>query len=604
MELTIIKKKDARVNRKTGEIIVGKLRVTAYARVSTGDKEQLDSYASQVKYYKEKIGKNPEWSYVNLYSDEGISGTTDYKRSGFMQMINDALQNKFDMIITKSISRFARNTLDTLKYVRMLKERNIAILFEEEDINTLEMAGELLLTVLSSVAQQESETISSHVKLGHKMRKERGEIPGNARCYGYDYNSKEQKFIIIPEEAEIVKYIFHTFLEGHGAEYIARTLTKMEVPSPKSKKKWHESTVRKILCNEKYKGDVLLGKTITIDPISHKRIKNQGEEDQYYLSNHHKAIIEPNNFDKVQEIMKARSGARANGKRLGNISKKFTFSGRLKCGYCGDSFCRRSVCVRQGKAEPTWNCITFTKIGKYKCPNSKAIKEDLLENAFNDTFKLLTKDNGIAMNEFVNIIKTSIRDKAPEEKINEINKQKESIKEKMSKLVDMVVDGKISDELFENKKNYYKEKNDKLDKKIEQYQLITEDNDKVESGINKIRNILENKDLSYEEEKFDAELFDALIDYVIIGGFNENGQKDEYMIRFICKKTFKFAFLEEKSIEKIIANNTINKDGTTQDYIPVLDFICGYHFATFENINGKREKILHDKIRVRLEVER
>src|SRR5574344_25655 len=194
MEITLIKKNDERINRKTGRPM-GRLRTVAYARVSTDNDEQLNSYESQKKYYKEKIVSNSEWSFAGIYADEGISGTQDFKRENFMKMIEDGMGSKFDLILTKSISRFARNTLDTLKYVRLLKEKNIAILFEEENINTLEMSGELLLTVLSSVAQQESETISSHVKLGLKMKSERGELVGFNNCYGY---SPRSDFIFKP----------------------------------------------------------------------------------------------------------------------------------------------------------------------------------------------------------------------------------------------------------------------------------------------------------------------------------------------------------------------------------------------------------------------
>ena len=213
MDVKIIKKVDGRVDRTTGMIITERLRVTSYSRVSTGDPEQINSYESQKKYYKEKITKNNNWQYVEMYADEAITGTLDYKRTDFMRMIQDAMNGKFDMIITKSISRFARNTVDTLKYVRMLKEHNVAVLFEEENINTLEMSGELLLTILSSVAQQESETISAHVKLGLKMKKERGELVGFNNCYGFIYDSKNNKMIVKEDEMNIVRLIFKLYLE-------------------------------------------------------------------------------------------------------------------------------------------------------------------------------------------------------------------------------------------------------------------------------------------------------------------------------------------------------------------------------------------------------
>lgn len=195
MEIIKIEKENQKINRKDGSLI-DRLKVVAYARVSTDNEEQLNSYESQKQYYKEKIISNANWDFSGLYADEGISGTQDFKRSEFMQMIDDGINNKFDMIITKSISRFARNTLDTLKYVRLLKENGVAILFEEENINTLEMSGELLLTILSSVAQQESETISSHVKMGLKMKSERGELVGFNNCMVIDMIVRKMKCLL------------------------------------------------------------------------------------------------------------------------------------------------------------------------------------------------------------------------------------------------------------------------------------------------------------------------------------------------------------------------------------------------------------------------
>lgn len=212
MNVTLIKKVDGRINRTTGLKVTTGLRVTAYCRVSTDDEDQKNSYESQKAYYKEKITSNPEWRYIEIYADEAISGTLDYKRNDFMRMIQDALDDKFDMIMTKSISRFARNTVDTLKYVRMLKEHNVAVFFEEEGINTLEMSGELLLTILSSVAQQESENTSTHVKLGLKMKKERGELIGFGGCLGYTYNPEDNTLTINEQEAEIVRLIYEKYL--------------------------------------------------------------------------------------------------------------------------------------------------------------------------------------------------------------------------------------------------------------------------------------------------------------------------------------------------------------------------------------------------------
>lgn len=221
--VTHIKAKTIGVNRNSNEASK-KLRVAAYCRVSTDSEEQISSYESQVRYYKEKIEERDDWKLVKIFADEAISGTKIDKREDFQRMINSALDGEIDLIMTKSIFRFARNTLDTLKYVRMLKEKNVAIYFEEENINTLTMDGELLLTILSSVAQQEVHNTSEHVKKGLKMKMQRGELIGFQGCLGYDYDTKSKALTVNKEEAETVRYIFRRYIEGAGATIIAREL--------------------------------------------------------------------------------------------------------------------------------------------------------------------------------------------------------------------------------------------------------------------------------------------------------------------------------------------------------------------------------------------
>ena len=446
MEITLIKKNEERIDRKTKRPL-GRLRVSAYARVSTDNEEQLNTYESQKKYYMEKIVSKPEWSFAGIYADEGISGTKDYKREGFMKMIGDAMEGKFDMILTKSISRFARNTLDTLKYVRMLKERHIAILFEEENINTLDMTGELLLTVLSSVAQQESETISSHVKLGFKMKSERGELIGFNNCYGYSYDSETNTMSIVEEEAPIIKLIFKKYLEGHGSEAIAKMLTEMQIKTSRNRPKWSPSTILQILKNEKYVGDVLQGKSYTVDPISQKRIKNLGESDQYYMKNHHEPIISREDFERVQEIMKNKVGLRATGRRLGNVGRKFTFSSRIKCGFCGGTYSRRKMYTKAGGVT-VWDCMTDTLQGMRFCPNSKAMRENLLENAFIDAYHLICNSKELNIEKLIEIITNSQSDNVIKNKLISLETTMKNLKEKDKKLIDLLMDNTIDKYIY------------------------------------------------------------------------------------------------------------------------------------------------------------
>ena len=278
-----------------------KLRVAAYCRVSTDSDEQAGSYEIQVAHYTDYISRNPEWELAGIYADDGISGTNTKKRERFNEMIDDCEAGKIDKVITKSISRFARNTLDCLKYVRKLKELNIDIFFEKENIHTLEASGELLLTIMASLAQQESQTLSQNVKLGLQFRYQDGKVQVNHNHFlGYTKDA-DGNLIIDEEEAKVVRRIFREYLEGSSFRDIAEGLERDGIKTGAKKNKWHLSTIQGILRNEKYIGDALLQKTITIDFIEKTRIKNDGSLPQYYVKDSHPAIIPKDIFTQVQE---------------------------------------------------------------------------------------------------------------------------------------------------------------------------------------------------------------------------------------------------------------------------------------------------------------
>ena len=250
-KVQIIEAQKEKIDRTTGKII-NKMRVAAYCRVSTDSEEQMNSYNAQVIHYNDLIKQNKEWDFVDIYADSGISGTQSDNRDEFQRMISDASKGLIDVIITKSISRFARNTMDTLKYVRQLKDENVAIIFEKENINTLTMNGEMLLTILSSLAQQESESLSANTKMGLKMKMKRGEIVGNQRCLGYDYDKETKMIYINEDEAKIVRYIFERYISGTGCFVIAQELTAMGAATKKGNTQWVDTSVRGIITNEKY----------------------------------------------------------------------------------------------------------------------------------------------------------------------------------------------------------------------------------------------------------------------------------------------------------------------------------------------------------------
>ena len=596
MEVIKIPKTEGRIDKTTGQVINRKLKVAGYARVSTMEEEQLNSYESQKKYYYEKIMENPEWNLVNVYADEGISGTTDYMRPGFMKMIEDALSGKIDIILTKSISRFGRNTLDVIKYIRMLRENNVAVIFEEDNINTMDAAkSDLILTTLSAVAQQESANISEHVKLGLRMKMNRGELIGFTKCYGYRYDKDLKNFVIEPSEAEVVKNIYEQYIAGHGANWIANMLEKQGIKSPTGKDKWRDSTIRGILRNEKYKGDVLQGKTYTADPISHKRYVNRGEVDKYYISNHHEPIIATKEFDFVQEILDSRSGARATGRRIGNISRKYAFSSRIRCGFCGNCYVRRTVIGEKQSKIPSWSCMNFAKDGKETCTKSKTIREEIIKEAFIDSYQLLTSNVKFKMADFMNLMRNSSNNANTAKELESLNKRHKELVAKKDKLLDFLIEDKITQDVYDEKMEKFKHKLEIIEHRQEQLKLIAEDKNGIEEGLKKIQNILETNNILNE---FDQEVFDALVDHIVVGGYDENGNMNPYIIRFILKREFNLRPRDEIPKELIIANNKLDLNANNV----ILDFINTRQYYYFEiGENGKRTKVIQNGLRIRVE---
>lgn len=596
MEVIKIPKTEGRIDKTTGQVINRKLKVAGYARVSTMEEEQLNSYESQKKYYYEKIMENPEWDLVNVYADEGISGTTDYMRPGFMKMIEDALSGKIDIILTKSISRFGRNTLDVIKYIRMLRENNVAVIFEEDNINTMDAAkSDLILTTLSAVAQQESANISEHVKLGLRMKMNRGELIGFTKCYGYRYDKDLKNFVIEPSEAEVVKNIYEQYIAGHGANWIANMLEKQGIKSPTGKDKWRDSTIRGILRNEKYKGDVLQGKTYTADPISHKRYVNRGEVDKYYISNHHEPIIAPKEFDFVQEILDSRSGARTTGRRIGNISRKYAFSSRIRCGFCGNCYVRRTVIGEKQSKIPSWSCMSFAKDGKETCTKSKTIREEIIKEAFIDSYQLLTSNVKFKMADFMNLMRNSSNNANTAKELESLNKRHKELVAKKDKLLDFLIEYKITQDVYDEKMEKFKHKLEIIEHRQEQLKLIAEDKNGIEEGLKKIQNILETNNILNE---FDQEVFDALVDHIVVGGYDENGNMNPYIIRFILKREFNLRPRDEIPKELIIANNKLDLNANNV----ILDFINTRQYYYFEiGENGKRTKVIQNGLRIRVE---
>ncbi|MCL1877586.1 MAG: recombinase family protein [Defluviitaleaceae bacterium] len=356
-----------------------KTRVAAYARVSTDDQES--SYEVQVEHYTRYINNNPEWKFVGVYADEGLSGTNAKKRREFQRMIDDCMAGNIDMVITKSISRFARNTVDCLQYIRQLKEKNIPVVFEKENINSMDAKGEIMLTIMASLAQQESQSISENVKMGIAFRNQNGEIRVNTnRFLGYTSarDEKNKKVLIIePSEAEIIKRIYLEYLEGKSLLQICRGLESDGKRTGAKGTKWSASSVRRILQNEKYIGDALLAKTYTIDFLSKKRAVNTGEVPQYYVENSHEGIVPRELFSQVQEEMARRANLRNStrgGKRV--YSSRYALSSIVFCGECGDIY-RRVHWNNRGKKSIVWRCVTRLEECGSDCASPTMAEADL-----------------------------------------------------------------------------------------------------------------------------------------------------------------------------------------------------------------------------------
>ncbi|NQI34954.1 recombinase family protein [Streptococcus suis] len=305
-----------------------KRRVAGYARVSTDHEDQATSYESQMRYYSEYINGRDDWEFVKMYSDEGISGTNTKLRTGFKAMVEDALNGKIDLIITKSVSRFARNTVDSLTTVRQLKEVGVEIYFEKENIWTLDSKGELLITIMSSLAQEESRSISENVTWGLRKQFAEGKVHfPYTNVLGFKAG-EDGAIVVDQDEAKTVRYIFQQALIGKSPYHIAKDLTEQGIPSPSGKSHWNATTIKRMLRNEKYKGDALLQKTYTIDFLTKKKNINRGELPQYYVENNHEAIVDRETFDAVQQVLDNK----------GRKSTTTIFSSKLVCGDCGHFF--------------------------------------------------------------------------------------------------------------------------------------------------------------------------------------------------------------------------------------------------------------------------
>jgi site-specific DNA recombinase len=477
-----------------------KRKTAGYARVSTDSEEQATSYEAQMDYYQEYIKSRDDWEFVGMYSDEGITATNTKHRDGFNQMVEDALAGKIDLIITKSVSRFARNTVDSLTTVRKLKEHGVEIYFEKENIWTLDAKGELLITIMSSLAQEESRSISENTTWGQRKRFADGRASvAYSNFLGYD-----KGFKVNEKQADTVRLIYKWFLEGFSAFTIAKKLSEMGVPTPMHKKKWHHDVVMSILKNEKYKGDALLQKYYTKDFLTKKLKKNEGEIQQYYVEGHHEAIISPAVFDLVQaEILRRNSSS----SKHSGVS---IFSSKIMCGNCGSWFGSKIWHSNDKYRKVIFQCNNKFK-GKCTTPHLTEHQiKDIFVSAFN---KLMPEKNEILGNMEI-IIQTLCDNKSLEEQVKDLENEIAILVEMTQDLIRQNAhvaqnqeeyqkhyEGMI--ERYESKKNEY----DYLQKKI------SERNAKAEI-LRKYSSCLAEQSVAISE--FDGSLWSGLVDYVTV----------------------------------------------------------------------------------------
>ena len=487
-----------------------KMRVAAYCRVSTEEEEQQGSFEIQKLYYTEKINSTPEWEVAGIYADDGISGVHTKKCDGFNRMIQDCKKRKIDLILTKSISRFARNTLDSIQYVRMLKQMGIAVVFEKENINTATMNSEMILTVLSAFAQAESESISQNVARGKRMGYKHGKFAfPYGRIIGYRKGTGG-KPEIIPEQAEVIRLIFNSYLQGDSLQSIKAKLETVGALTARGNTAWSAQSIQRILQNEKYCGDVLLQKTFTEDVLTGAHKKNTGQLPQYYIENYHEGIVSKQIFREVQaEIARRNSKSAANQRkrRQGRYNSKYALTERLFCGNCGSPY-KRVTWNIHGRKQIVWRCVNRIEYGTKFCSSSPSVPEEELHRAIlvqdlaaNFTDEVATQINGI-----LHDIQTG------ESTMPNLQEQLEQTQQEFDRLLEMSLD-------FDEDTPFLDDRLKKLNNKIKSLKKAIEDSATRQEKASQPEMLLSAKVLQIQE--YDDALTARIIEKITVRSRNE-----------------------------------------------------------------------------------
>ena len=497
------------------------LRVAAYCRVSTAQEEQQNSYQVQIAYYTDLINRKKEWTLAGIFADEGISGTQTKKRTEFNRMIRMCKKKKIDLIITKSISRFSRNTVDCLQYIRQLKELGIGVIFEKENINTLTMTSEFMIALYGSFAQAESESISKNILWGKEKAYREGKVPFQyKKLLGYRKGA-DGKPEIIPEEAETVRSIFNLYLDGYTLLNIAQILMDQKITTATGKSEWTKSAIQSILKNEKYVGDALLQKTFTADCITHKVVKNNGERPMYLVTDHHTPIIDRDTFDRVQQEIARRNSKRKISDQTktekGKYSGKYALSELLICGQCGTPY-RRRIWTKSGNKQVVWRCISRLEHGRRYCPDSPTIKEENLHRgiirAINNYYSCRDDIKRILK---ANI--SSVLECQGQKEILATEKRLKEIDQARTDLVGLIASGGCDEDTLDGDfAKLYAEEQD-LNERLKMLKLQNQTSDETQQKLDKVTKMIEHE--KFELETFDNVLVRKLIECIKILSKNE-----------------------------------------------------------------------------------
>ena len=508
------------------KIIDKKKRVAAYCRVSTDNEDQANSFESQQRYFKQYIEQNPDWELYGIFADEGISGTNTKKRKEFNRMIACAKNGDFDLIITKEISRFARNTLDSIYYTRDLKKHGVGVIFMNDNINTLDGDAELRLAIMSSIAQEESRKTSERVKWGQKRQMEQGVVFGRSML-GYDV--KNGKMHINEEGAEIVRLIFHKFVnEKKGTHVIARELREAGIQSMRCTKEWQNTVILRILRNEKYCGDLVQKKTYTPDFLSHEKKANLGQEEFIIIKDHHEPIISREMFDEANHILDERSLSQEGKAKYSN---RYSFSGKIKCGCCGSSYVARYKTRKDKSRYKAWRCKEAAKHGsphidkagnKVGCTGRSIRNEDAIHIMCLVTKSLKYNKEKIAGN-LLAMIKSIISSDVTDTEDDNLRLQMKTIEEKRTNLIDLYISGDLTRDEFAAERA-------KCENEISELLSVIDNTDKQKETLSQQQKLVDEMTKTVNElvngVEYDDEFYKEILDKIVV---NDKDHMDVYL---------------------------------------------------------------------------